>query len=105
MEELKSIKESFSVSVKNMTDSKAWIQNQLGFSKAMENETCKQNVTWGNYQLDIIFRNGSWKFDEFYYEEIEGVFPVDSETVTKVLNFATVSQQMWDVYCLMCTGE
>ena len=93
-------------SVKNISESKALIRNQLGLSKPIENVTCTEN---GNqeeeFALETLFSMGNWKFDGNDTENLDAVISSDASTTQNVLNFAVKSQQIWDVHCLMCDGE
>ena len=93
-------------SVKNISESKALIRNQLGLSKPIENVTCTEN---GNqeeeFPLETLFSMGNWKFDGNDTENLDAVISSDASTTQNVLNFAVKSQQIWDVHCLMCDGE
>ena len=85
-----------------MTDSKDWIQDQLGYPR--KNITCTDNNNSPQgFKAARLFSKDQWKFDDPDFEKIGGAFPLASKA--NVLSFATVSKYWWDVYCLLCDGK
>ena len=100
VKELENFKSMFQESVKSMTDSKELIQNQLGYPK--QEESCGDSS--GNTEhVRNFFRRKQWKFDNIEFEKIQTTFPLASKE--NVLNLASISQWIWDVYCLLCDGK
>ena len=99
VEELRRFQNDFEESVKSMTDSKEWIQNQLGYPK--QEEDCGYSGEFDHIRK--YFRRKEWKFDNIDFEKIQTVFPLASKE--NVLNLASMSKYLWDVYCLLCDGK
>ena len=85
-----------------MTDSKDWIQDQLGYPS--KNTTCTdKNSSPQGFKASRLFSKDQWKFDDPDFKKIRGAFPLSSKA--NLLSLATVSQHLWNVYCLLCDGK